>query len=123
MSQHHHHDNKGHHHQDESPKSNGWKPGRHNWTYYAAAVLILICMVLYLLSADIVNTILSAFLAFCDRPIYSYYLREPNPFHIDPLSDQRAGAVMMWVIGSLVFLLPALYITVSLLQRNNQSRA
>jgi putative membrane protein len=80
-------------------------------------------MLLYLVSADIVNTILSAFLAFCDRPIYSYYLREPNPFHIDPLSDQRAGAVVMWVIGSLVFLLPALYITVSLLQRNNQSRS
>ena len=80
-------------------------------------------MLLYLVSADIVNTILSAFLAFCDRPLYSYYLRESNPFHLDPLSDQRGGAVVMWVIGSLVFLLPALYITVSLLQRNNQSRA
>ena len=80
-------------------------------------------MLLYLVSADIVNTILSAFLAFCDRPLYSYYLRELNPFHIDPLSDQRGGAVVMWVIGSLVFLLPALYITVSLLQQNNQSRS
>ena len=52
MSEHHHHDHKGHHH-DEAPKSNGWKPGRHNWTYYAGAVPILICMVLYLLSADL----------------------------------------------------------------------
>ena len=80
-------------------------------------------MLLYLVSADIVNTMLSAFLAFCDRPVYAYYLHEPNPFHIAPLSDQRTGAVIMWVFGSLVFLLPALYITVSLLQRNNQSRA
>jgi len=53
MSQHHHHDNKGHHHHEESTKSNGWKPGRHNWTWYAAAVLVLIAMVLYLLSADL----------------------------------------------------------------------
>jgi putative membrane protein len=74
-------------------------------------------MLIYLVSADIVNTMLSAFLAFCDRPIYEYYLREPNPFHISPLSDQITGAVIMWVVGSLVFLFPALYITFHLLQR------
>ena len=53
MSQHHHHDHKGHHHSDEASPSNGWKPGRHNWTYYAGAVLILVAMVIYLLSADL----------------------------------------------------------------------
>jgi cytochrome c oxidase assembly factor CtaG len=77
-------------------------------------------MLIYLVSADIANTILSAFLAFCDRPVYSYYLREPNPFHIAPLTDQVTGAVIMWVVGSLVFLLPALYITVNLLQQNSR---
>jgi putative membrane protein len=80
-------------------------------------------MLLYLVSADIVNTLLSAFLAFCDRPVYGHYLREPNHFGIAPLSDQVAGAVIMWVVGSLVFLLPALYITASLLQQNNQSKS
>ena len=64
----------------------------------------------------IVNTVLSAFLAFCDRPVYGYYLREPNAFHISPLSDQRAGAVVMWVIGSLIFLMPAIVLTFRLLQ-------
>jgi cytochrome c oxidase assembly factor CtaG len=76
----------------------------------------------YLVLADIVNTALSAFLAFCDRPVYSYYLREPNPFHIPPLADQVAGAVIMWVIGSLVFLLPAIYITIRLLQQESRVR-
>jgi cytochrome c oxidase assembly factor CtaG len=80
-------------------------------------------MLLYLVSADFVNTALSAFLAFCDRPVYSYYLHQPNPFHISPLSDQRAGAVVMWVIGSLVFLVPAVFITVSLLQPQKNSTA
>jgi putative membrane protein len=75
-------------------------------------------LLLYLVMADIVNTVLSAFLAFCDRPIYPYYVREPNPFPISALSDQRAGAVVMWVIGSLVFLVPALVLTVRLLQRD-----
>jgi putative membrane protein len=73
-------------------------------------------LLLYLVMADIVNTVLSAFLAFCDRPVYGYYLREPNAFHISPLSDQRAGAVVMWVIGSLIFLVPAIVLTFKLLQ-------
>ena len=76
----------------------------------------------YLVSADIVNTILSAFLAFCDRPVYGYYLKEPNAFHISPMTDQRAGAAAMWVIGSLVFLVPAVIITARLLQQNQKQR-
>jgi len=76
----------------------------------------------YLVMADIVNTALSAFLAFCDRPVYGYYLREPNAFHISPLSDQALGAVIMWVIGSLVFLVPAALLTIHLLQRGTSHR-
>jgi cytochrome c oxidase assembly factor CtaG len=79
-------------------------------------------LLFYLVMADIVNTVLSAFLAFCDRPVYPYYLREPNPFNISPLSDQRAGAVVMWVIGSLIFLVPAVVLTIRLLQRDDRHR-
>jgi cytochrome c oxidase assembly factor CtaG len=71
---------------------------------------------LYLLSADLVNTALSAFLAFCDWPVYRYYLTQPNPFHLSPLSDQILGAVIMWVGGSLAFLVPAALIAFRLLQ-------
>jgi cytochrome c oxidase assembly factor CtaG len=91
-----------------------WWPVIHPWPTrqnFAGWFLLL-----YLAMADIVNTVLSAFLAFCDRPIYGYYLREPNTFHISPLSDQRAGAVVMWVIGSLIFLVPAIVVTFRLLQ-------
>jgi putative membrane protein len=77
-------------------------------------------LIVYLVLADIVNTLLSAFLAFCDRPVYGYYLKEPNTFGISPLSDQRAGAVVMWVIGSLVFLVPAVVITFRLLQNEGR---
>ena len=76
----------------------------------------------YLLAADIVNTVLSASLAFCDRPVYSYYLTQPNPFHIAPLTDQVAGAVLMWVVGSLVFLIPAAVVSVHLLQQDSKLR-
>ncbi|HEX3966895.1 MAG TPA: cytochrome c oxidase assembly protein [Edaphobacter sp.] len=79
-------------------------------------------LLVYLVTADIVNTALSAFLAFCDRPVYSYYVREANPFSVSPLADQRAGAVAMWVIGSLAFLLPAVGLTIRLLQREGRNR-
>ena len=71
-------------------------------------------ILVYLVSADVVNTMLSAFLAFCDRPVYAFYLSEPNPFHVSPLNDQILGAVLMWVFGSLAFLLPAVLITLQL---------
>jgi cytochrome c oxidase assembly factor CtaG len=79
-------------------------------------------MIPYLVGADIVNTALSAFLAFCDRPVYTYYLEQPNPFHVAPMADQVVGAVIMWVVGSLVFLIPAVFITVSLLQQDSRIR-
>jgi cytochrome c oxidase assembly factor CtaG len=71
-------------------------------------------ILLYLVSADIVNTLLSALLAFCGRPVYTYYLDHPNPFQLSPLDDQALGAVIMWVIGSLVFLVPAMLIALEL---------
>jgi putative membrane protein len=71
-------------------------------------------IILYLVSADVVNTMLSAFLAFCDRPVYVFYLNHPNPFGVSPLQDQILGAVIMWVFGSLAFLLPAMVIAVRL---------
>jgi hypothetical protein len=79
-------------------------------------------MLPYLVLADIVNTALSAFLAFCERPVYDYYLKEPNAFNIAPAVDQRAGAVIMWVIGSLVFLVPAVSITYRILQQHERPR-
>ena len=78
-------------------------------------------VLLFLISADLVNTALSAFLAFCNRPVYSYYITGPNPFHVSPLSDQILGAVIMWVLGSIVFLVPAILITVRLMSPSRKT--
>ncbi len=80
-------------------------------------------ILIYLISADVVNTLLSAFLAFCDRPVYRFYLDHPNPFRVSPLEDQVLGAVIMWVIGSLAFLIPGILITVHLLRPSGLSRS
>jgi putative membrane protein len=80
-------------------------------------------MLPYLVGADIVNTALSAFLAFCNRPIYNYYRTEPNAFDVSLIGDQVTGAVIMWVVGSLVFLIPAVLITFKMLQQDSKLRA
>jgi cytochrome c oxidase assembly factor CtaG len=68
-------------------------------------------MLVYLALGDVVMTMLSAFLAFCERPVYSYYVDHPNPFHIPVMDDQVLGAVVMWVLGSFAYLVPAMVIT------------
>jgi len=75
--------------------------------------------IFYLLASDVLMTILCAFLTFCDRPIYHYYVAHPNPFGITPLNDQVLGAVIMWVLGSFAFLVPAVGITFRLLSPQN----
>jgi cytochrome c oxidase assembly factor CtaG len=80
----------------------------HNWS-----------ILLYLVAADFVNTAVSAFLAFCGRPVYPYYSTHPNPLQIQALPDQVLGAVVMWVFGSIAFLIPAAVIAYNLLQPSN----
>jgi hypothetical protein len=46
--------------------------------------------------------------------VYSYYLTHANLFQVSQLDDQVLGAVVMWVFGSTVFLLPAGMITMRL---------
>ena len=36
--------------------------------------------IIYLALSDVVMTMLSGFLSFCDRPVYSFYVEHPNPF-------------------------------------------
>jgi putative membrane protein len=65
----------------------------------------------YLLTSDLVNTGLSAFLCFSGRLLYSSYALVDRPFGLDALKDQIAAGAFMWVFGSVVFLIPAIYLT------------
>jgi cytochrome c oxidase assembly factor CtaG len=72
-------------------------------------------MVPYLLAADVQNTVLSALLTFSDRVIYPYYESVPRIGGITPLSDQITAGVIMWVPGSLFFLIPGAIMVFNLL--------
>jgi cytochrome c oxidase assembly factor CtaG/ferredoxin len=69
----------------------------------------------YLIFGDVQNTILSAVLTFADAPLYSYYALRPRLGNISPLEDQRAAGVLMWVPGSIAYLVPLFAIGIRLL--------
>ena len=79
-------------------------PARSRWPRWA--------MIPYLLSADVLNTVLSATLAFAGRVLYPSYVAAPRVCFLTPLKDQVAAGAEMWVLNSLVMLIPAVAIAV-----------
>jgi putative membrane protein len=69
----------------------------------------------YLVLADLVNTALSAFLCFSGRLLYPSYGEVPRLFGLSAINDQAAAGAFMWVLGSTVFLIPAMGIVLQLL--------
>lgn len=77
-------------------------------------------MVPYLVVADLQNTILSATLVFADRVLYPSYANAPPVFGLSSHQDQAAAGAIMWVIGSLAFLVPAMLIAIECLTRRSE---
>ncbi len=61
----------------------------------------------YLLAGDLQNTVLAAALVFSERVLYPTYAAAPRLFGLTALDDQALAGALMWVPGSLAFLLPA----------------
>ncbi len=74
----------------------------------------------YLVGADLVNTALAGFLTFAGRVVYPSYEAAPRVFGISALGDQAAAGALMWVLGSIFFLLPLVVIAVQLLSPKSQ---
>ena len=72
-------------------------------------------MIPYLLFADIQNTALSAFLIFSERVLYPTYAAVPRLWGITALDDQAAAGAIMWVPGSVIFLIPVAVLAIRLL--------
>jgi len=67
-------------------------------------------MIPYLLSADVVNTVVSATLAFAGKVLYPEYAEAPRVCFLSALKDQVAAGSEMWVLNSTVMLIPAVVI-------------
>ena len=79
-------------------------------------------MLPYLLLADGQNTILAALLMFSDRLIYPFYASAPPIAGFTPLGDQIVAGAIMWVPGSMFYLVPAALIMFQMLAPQNLSR-
>jgi len=76
----------------------------------------------YLLFADIVNTAVSAMLCFSNRLLYPSYGLIARPFGLSALNDQVAAGAFMWVLGSVVYLIPAVAIVAQQLSPETYAR-
>jgi cytochrome c oxidase assembly factor CtaG len=80
-----------------------WSPvvqsGRNRWS-----------VPMYLFLATLPCDVLSAFLVFCGRVVYPSYLAAPHP-----LEDQECAGALMWVCVTLIYLIPAVVITMQIL--------
>jgi len=90
-------------------------PSKAQWPRWA--------MVPYLLIADLQNTALSAILVFSDRVLYPSYSATPRLFGFSALEDQIAAGAIMWVIGSLAFIVPAIIMAVQCLSKRPSQEA
>ena len=82
-------------------------PSRPVWPRWA--------MIPYLVLADLQNTALAAFLTFYERILYPTYEHVPRLWGSNPLDDQATAGTIMWVPGSIIFLVPAAIIAIQFL--------
>ncbi len=81
-------------------------PGKPHWPRWT--------LIPYLLAGDIVNTVLSAFFVFSGRVLYPAY-EAVRASRMSAQEDQTLAGLIMWVPGSIIYLVPALVIAVGLL--------
>lgn len=91
-------------------------PGANRWPSWAP--------IPYLLFADVVNTVLSAYFVFAGSVLYPSY----ESVHISGMTaqnDQVLAGVIMWVPGSLIYLVPAVVFTMRIVapERISQRQA
>jgi len=76
-------------------------------------------MLVYLFLATLPCDLLSAFLAFCDRVVYTVYLSTAKHSGISALEDQQCAGALMWTCVTIVYLIAAAILTTRLLSARN----
>jgi putative membrane protein len=77
----------------------------------------------YLLLATFPCDVLSAFLAFCGRVIYTGHRAAPALFGLSPLQDQQCAGALMWFWVTVAYLVPAIAVTLRLLSPRREPYA
>lgn len=62
----------------------------------------------YVVSAIVPNMLVGVALAFASAPIYTYYTTIPRLWGVDVMYDQMMGGIIMWIPGSMMYIIAAL---------------
>ena len=89
-------------------------PARSSWPRWT--------MIPYLVLAEVQNAALAALFTFSERVIYRGYESARPPWGLTALEDQSLAGVIMWVPGSLAFLLPLLWLVITAVLPPGQGR-
>ncbi|MBK8988535.1 MAG: cytochrome c oxidase assembly protein [Chloroflexi bacterium] len=54
-------------------------------------------------------------IAFAESPIYTYYVDVPRLWNISVMTDQRIGGILMWIPGSMMYIIAALVLVAQFL--------
>jgi cytochrome c oxidase assembly factor CtaG len=66
------------------------------------------------------NMLTGVVLAFASEPIYTYYLAVPRLWNLSVMADQQIGGVIMWVPGSMMYIIAALILISRLLDNEDK---
>jgi cytochrome c oxidase assembly factor CtaG len=77
----------------------------------------------YLMSAVPIGMVAGLAITFATEPIYTYYEAMPRLWGLSVMDDQRIAGVIMWVVGSMMFMLAALIVAARWLQREERKPA
>jgi cytochrome c oxidase assembly factor CtaG/polyferredoxin len=83
-------------------------PGKSTWSRWL--------IVPYIVAGDVVNSIISASLAFAVHVVYPTYATVPRIFEISALDDQLAAGAEMWVLSSMISFVPLVATVMQLLE-------
>jgi putative membrane protein len=113
-----------------------WVHDVEHWSFFLVSLLLwwnvtgagprihkqisLIARIVLVLAAIPPNMGLGAVLAFVSQPVYTYYLSVPRLWGIDVLMDQQIGGLIMWIPGSMMYLIAALILISKVLSGHGQ---
>jgi len=76
----------------------------------------------YVLSVVPVTAVTGIVIAFASEPIYTYYTTVPRLGNITVLEDQMLGGVIMWIPGSMMYIIAALVLISQLVRDEEQKK-
>ncbi len=79
--------------------------------------------IFYVIAAIPPTMLLGIAIAFSREPVYTYYLSVPRPWGISALQDQTIGGIIMWIPGSMMYIIATLILTAIWLKHEERKPA